>query len=145
MFVQLTSEDAETKHCRICFLQRLGYKLQYFKSNKMVYPYFSRISYRLKKKIRNGCHKTKLGNRHLELISEKNEIWPHFTYWAYSKQLLLTLQLKKKIFSDDALFEGVFCKDCRLTLCTVIYKRLRKCESCHNVSRNVNSCVKYQT
>ena len=27
MFVQLTSEDAETKHHHICFLERPGYKL----------------------------------------------------------------------------------------------------------------------
>ena len=27
MFFQLTFEDAETKHCHICFLQRPGYKL----------------------------------------------------------------------------------------------------------------------
>ena len=134
------SEDAETKHSHIW----PGDKFQDFKSNKMVPPYFSRISHRLKKKRRSGCHKTKLGNRHLVLIVEKNEIWPHFTCWAYSKQLLLMLRLKK-IFNDDALFEGAVCKDCRLTSCTVVYKRLKKSGSCHNVSRNVKSYVTHQT
>ena len=97
---------------------------------------FSTISYRLKKERTNGCQKTKLGSRYLVLIGEKNEIWPHFTYWPYSKQLLLMLRLKT-IFIDDALFEGAICQDFRLTLYTVVSKRLRKCGSCHIVSRNV--------
>ena len=109
----------------------------------MVHPYFWRISYWLKKKRRKGCPETKLGNRHLVVIGEKDEVWSHFTYWAYSGQLLQLLRLKKKKkFDDDALFEGTICKDCRLTLCTVVYKRLRKCGSCHNVSRR---CVNDQT
>ena len=112
----------------------------------MVHPYFWRISYWLKKKRRKGCPETKLGNRHLVVIGEKDEVWSHFTYWAYSGQLLQLLRLKKKKkFDDDALFEGAICKDCRLTLCTVVYKRLRKCGSCHNVSRNMKSCVAHQT
>ena len=53
--------------------------------------------------------------------------------------------IEKKIFNDDALFEGAVCKDCRLTSCTVVYKRLRKSGSCHNVSRNVKSYVMHQT
>ena len=44
---------------------------------------------------------------------------------------------KRKIFNNDALFEGVICKDCKLILRAVVYKLLRKCGSCHNVSRNV--------
>ena len=44
---------------------------------------------------------------------------------------------KRKIFNNDALFEGVICKDCKLILCAEVYKRLRKCGSCHNVPRNV--------
>ena len=44
---------------------------------------------------------------------------------------------KRKIFNNDALFEGVICKDCKLILCAVVYKPLRKCGSCHNVPRNV--------
>ena len=51
----------------------------------------------------------------------------------------------KKKFNDDALFERVICKDCKLTLCTVVYKRLRKCGSCHNLSGNVKSYVTHQT
>ena len=45
--------------------------------------------------------------------------------------------IETKIFNDDALFEGAICQDFRLTLCTVVCKRLRKCGSCHIVSRNV--------
>ena len=94
----------------------------------------------------NAC-KTKLGKRYIVLIAEKNEMWPHFTCWVYSKKLLLTLLLKIKICNDDALFEGAVCKDRSLTLCssircTVAYKHLRKCGTCHNVSR---SCAKYHT
>ena len=51
----------------------------------------------------------------------------------------------EKKFNDDALFEGAVWKDCRLKFCTVVYKRLRECGSWHNVSRNAESCVKYQT
>ena len=97
---------------------------------------FSTISYRLKKQRTNGCHKTKLESRHLVLIGETNEIWPHYTYWAYSKQLLLMLRLKK-IFIDEAFFEGAICQDFRLTLSRVVRKRLRKCGSCHIESRNM--------
>ena len=42
-----------------------------------------------------------------------------------------------KIFNDDALFEGAICQDFRLTLCTVVCNHLRKCGSCHIVSRTV--------
>ena len=52
---------------------------------------------------------------------------------------------KRKIFNNDALFEGAIYKDWKLILCAVVYKRLRKCISCHNVPRNVLSCLKYQT
>ena len=53
---------------------------------------------------------------------------------------------KRKIFNNDTLFEEAICKDCKLILCAVVvYKRLRKCGSCHNVPRNVQSCLKYQT
>ena len=45
--------------------------------------------------------------------------------------------IEKKTFNDDALFEGAICQDFGLTLCTVVCKRLRKCGSCHIVSRNV--------
>ena len=48
-----------------------------------------------------------------------------------------TVAIEKKIFNDDALFEGAICQDFGLTLCTVVCKRLRKCGSCHIVSRNV--------
>ena len=44
---------------------------------------------------------------------------------------------KRKIFNNDALFEGAICKDCKLIFCAVVYKRLRKCESRHNVPRNL--------
>ena len=37
----------------------------------------------------------------------------------------------KKIFNDDALFEGAICKE------HYVYKRFRKCGSCHKVPRNV--------
>ena len=52
---------------------------------------------------------------------------------------------KRKLFNIDALFEGVTCKDCKLILRAVVYKLLRKYGSCHNVPRNVRSCLKYQT
>ena len=45
--------------------------------------------------------------------------------------------IEKKIFNDDAHFEGAICQDFGLTLCTVVFKRLRKCGSCHIVSKNV--------
>ena len=45
--------------------------------------------------------------------------------------------IETKIFNDDALFEGAICQDFRLTLCTVVRKHLRKCGSCHIVSRTV--------
>ena len=99
-----------------------------FKLSKMVYHYFSRKSHRLKKKRRNRCHKTKLGNQDLVLIGAKNEIWPHFTYCAYSKQLLM---------QQRCTFWGSYLQNCRLTLYIVVYKCLRKCGSSHNVSRNV--------
>ena len=85
----------------------------------MVYPYLTRISYRPKKKMRNKCHKTNLGNQYLVLTYKKNKIRPQFTCWVYSKKLLLTLLLKN-ISYDDAIFEGAVCKDCSLTLCTSI-------------------------
>ena len=44
---------------------------------------------------------------------------------------------KRNLFNDDALFEGAICNDCRLTLFAVVYKRLRKSGSCHNVPRDV--------
>ena len=109
----------------------------------MVHPYFSRISCRVKKKRRNGCHKTKLGNRHLVLIGEKNEIWPHFTYWVYSKQLVLTLWLKKYICIQRwRTFWGSYLQRLQVS---IMYSSYRKCGSCHNVSKNVQSCVKHQT
>ena len=116
----------------------------------MVHPYFWRITYWLKKKRRKGCPETKLGNRHLVVIGEKDEVWPHFTYWAYSGQLLQLLRLKKKKNSMMMHFlRELFAKTLTLctllTLCTVVYKRLRKCGSCHNVSRNMKSCVAHQT
>ena len=103
----------------------------------MVHPYFPRIPYRLRKKRLYGCHKTRLENRNLLLIGGKNEIWSHFTYWVYSKHLLLATRLKK-ILNDNVFFEGAISKDkdCRLTLCTV-HKDLRKCGYCPNVFRNV--------
>ena len=52
---------------------------------------------------------------------------------------------KRKIFNNDALFEGAICKDCKLIFCAEVYKRLRKCESRHNVPRDLKNCVKYQT
>ena len=36
MLLQITSEDTETKHCYICFLQIPGYKLSNFKPNKFL-------------------------------------------------------------------------------------------------------------
>ena len=73
-----------------------------------------------------------------------------YTHWIEKLGLFQTITPnvpieKRKIFNNDALFEGVICKDCKLILCAEVYKRLRKCGSCHNVPRNVQSCLKYQT
>ena len=46
------------------------------------------------------------------------------------------IAFEKNIFNDEAHFEGAIYKDRRLTLCTVVHKRLRKCGSCNDVSRN---------
>ena len=72
------------------------------------------------------------------------------THWIEKLGLFQTITPnvpieKRKIFNNDALFEGVICKDCKLILCAEVYKRLRKCGSSHNVPRNVQSCLKYQT
>ena len=61
------------------------------------------------------------------LVGKTNfDIILHFRAHSKHLLLLLTLQLKEKISSDDTCFEGAICKDCRLTLCKT-YKRLRKC------------------
>ena len=51
--------------------------------------------------------------------------------------IIANVAIEKNIFNDDALFEGAIFQGFRLTLFTVVCKRLRKCGSCHNVSRNV--------
>ena len=48
MFVQLTSQNPEAKHCSIFIYKDMA--TSFNTSNKMVYPYFSRISYQLNKK-----------------------------------------------------------------------------------------------
>ena len=136
MFVQFTSEYAETKHCHICFLQRPCHKLQYFKSNKMMYPYFSTISYRLKKK-KKWMPQNKVG----KLTScthwwEKRSLTSFYILDLF-QTITANVAIETKIFNDDALFEGAICQDFRLTLCTVVCNHLRKCGSCHIVSRTV--------
>ena len=80
---------------------------------------------------------------------EKKEEMDATTHWWEKRSLTsfyildlfqtitANVAIETKIFNDDALFEGAICQDFRLTLCTVVCKRLRKCGSCHIVSRNV--------
>ena len=68
-----------------------------------MYPYFSRISSRLKKKRKNGCHKAKLENRHLVHISKKIENFIlHFG--PISNKITPNVTIGKEIFNNDALF-----------------------------------------
>ena len=64
------------------------------KSNKMVYPYLWRISYRLQKERRNRCHKKKFGKS--TSCTHWREKWTLTSFYILGLfQLLLTLRLKK--------------------------------------------------
>ena len=110
----------------------------------MVHPYFTRISYRIKKKRRKGCPTSweidilysLVRKRKFDLILYIDPIPNNYCQccdWKKKKNSMMMHFLK-----------GLFAKTL-LTLCTVVYKRLRKCRSCHNVSGNVKSCVTHQT
>ena len=82
----------------------------------MVYPYFSRISYQLKKKGEINATKQSVEIDILYALVRKIKFDLILQKMTYFKKLLLKLLLKKKKPNDDALFEVAICKDYSLTL-----------------------------
>ena len=81
----------------------------------MVYPYFSRISYQLKKKGEINATKQSVEIDILYALVRKIKFDLILQKMTYFKKLLLKLLFKKKT-NDDALFEVAICKDYSLTL-----------------------------
>ena len=62
---------------------------------------------------------------------QKRNLTPFYRMGLFQSNTA-NVAIKKELLNDDAFFEGALCKDCTLTLCTILYKHLKKCGSCSN-------------
>ena len=63
----------------------------------MMYPYLSRISYRLKKSGEINATKQSWVNRYLIHVVKKNEIYPHFTKNDLFQEITANVAVEKNI------------------------------------------------
>ena len=134
MFVQFTSEDAETKHCHICFYKDLATSFNTWQNDATIFLNNILPANKIKKKWmpQNKVVKSTACTH----WSEKRNFTSFYILGLF-QTTTANVAIEKKIFNDDALFEGAICQDFRLTLCTVVCKRLGKCGSCHIVSKTL--------